>query len=96
MIMTELFFKGEKLRMFWETFLEVSIWFILAAALICAIIFVKSKYITSIFLIAGIICSIVGIILIAPSSGGIGDFIGWEFGMFSIGCYIISFYFHWS
>ncbi len=79
--------------MFWETFLEVSIWFILAAALISAIIFVKSKYITSVFLIAGIICSIIGVTLMAPSHGGIGDSIGWEFGMFSIGCYIISFTF---
>jgi hypothetical protein len=77
----------------WEAILEVSIWFILAAALICAIIFVKSKYITSIFLITGIICSIIGIALMAPSHGGIGDSIGWEFGMFSIGCYIISFTF---
>ncbi len=79
--------------MSWETFLEVSIWLILAAALICIMIFVKSKYITSIFLIAGIICSIVGIILMTPSHGEIGDFIGWEFGIFSIGCYIISFTF---
>ncbi len=79
--------------MFWETFLEVSIWFILTAALISAIILVKSKYITSVFLITGIICSIIGIALMGPSNAGIGDFIGWEFGMFSIGCYIISFSF---
>lgn len=79
--------------MFWETFLEVSIWFILGAVFIAAIIFVKSKYITKSFLIAGIICSIVGVALMAPSHGGIGDAIGWELGMYGIGCYIVSFSF---
>lgn len=79
--------------MFWETFLEVSIWFILGVVFVAAIIFVKSKHITSAFLIAGIICSIVGVALMAPSHGGIGDSIGWEFAMYGVGCYIVSFSF---
>ena len=76
-----------------ETFLEVFIWLMLTAAVISAIIFVKSKYITPVFLIAGIICSIAGIAFMIPSHGGIGDSIGCEFVLFGIGCYMISFTF---